>query len=150
MAEVGLFAEPVRTVPAPRPDTTPGEQLRARQAANIRQGFHPLGDLPGGPYRLGRIRLHPDASRAGAREEVPPDALTCGGCRFRQLVHGGARHYPKCTLGRREIPSPAGDPPGSHAGVRTIPGPRETHGDRSDVRAWWPACMSYEPLEEST
>jgi hypothetical protein len=142
-AQVELFGEPDRIAPEPPADLTSGERLRERQAANIRQGLHPLGDLPGGPRHYGIVHLHPDASRATSRQDAPAGALTCGRCVHRQLVHGGARDYPKCTVGRQVHRSPAGDPPGSAEGIRTIPGPRETHGARTDVRAWWPACTDY-------
>jgi hypothetical protein len=147
----GLFAEPPRTYAAagePLRERTAGERLRDKQAHLIAVGRHPLSDPPGGRPQYGILRLHPDACRdvrwSTGKAQIPEGAPTCGTCVHRQLVNGGARDWPKCTYGRVETPSPAGDPPGSAAGVRVKPGPRETHGDRSDVRAWWPACTDYE------
>lgn len=147
-APEGLFDEPTRRYGVSLPKQTVGERMRDRQAALISVGRHPLSDQPGGPRLYGILRLHPDACRdvrwSTGKDRIPEGAPTCGTCRFRQPVHGGAKDYPKCTWGRVETPSPAGDPPGSAAGVRSTPGPRETHGDRSDVRAWWPGCTDYE------
>ena len=65
MVELGLFAEPERTVVEPPPEATPGERLRARQAANIRLGLHPLEDLAPVvdlPVRDQLVELAPDRS----------------------------------------------------------------------------------------
>lgn|GEM_PF-2922067 len=134
-----LFDEPARHIPEPVPKLTAGERLRRRQAASILAGRHPLSDPPGGPLRYGVLRLHPEASRVTVRELVPPGTPTCGGCRFRSPVHGGAKDYPKCTWGRSPTTSPSGY-------SYEKPGPRESHSERSDVRAWWPACIDHEPV----
>jgi hypothetical protein len=142
--QLGLFDEPGRTADAPPETLTPGERLRRAQATKIRNGLHPLsGDGRGRAI----IRLHPDASRDPDDRAGP--GPRCGDCRFREQVHGGARSYPKCTIGTTVTPSPAGDPPGSAAGVITKYGPRVTHGETTDVRAWWPACTDHEPTEET-
>jgi hypothetical protein len=135
----GLFAEPPRQYAAagePVPERTASERMRDRQAANIAAGRHPLSDPPGARPQYGILRLHPDACRdvrwSAAKAQIPAGAPTCGACRFRQSVHGGAKDYPKCTWGR------------VYAGSLSKEGPREMHGERSDVRAWWPACTDYE------
>ena len=92
-----------------------GEQLSAdrrrtlRQRADVAVGRHPLtrGPLAVGP------------------------SLTCGRCRFREVLAYHARSYPKCVW------QPAS------AEASSWP-PRVSHGSASDVRAWWPACPDYE------
>jgi hypothetical protein len=66
--------------------------------------------------RLVAAGIHP-LTRGPAR----PDLGTCGDCRFRVLVDYHARKWPKCERGPR------------------------THGEQTDVRAWWPACPRFEP-----
>lgn len=53
-----------------------------------------------------------------------PELGTCGTCHFRSPNQGTSREYPKCHFGD---------------------GVRITRGAATDVRAWWPACGSYEP-----
>lgn len=131
-------------VPRPEPGVTltPGERLRERQAARIAVGLHPLS------YDGAIIRLHPDAGRPLSKGEGDPDAPTCGTCRFRIIVGGHARSFPKCMYGRteREIPIEHRRRFGPTVRITT---PRATSGLASDVRTWWPACTAYEP-EEST
>ena len=97
-----------------------GEQLSAgrrrtlRQRADLEAGRHPLA---GGPLAVG-------------------PSLTCGDCRFREVLPYHARSYPKCQW----------RPPG--AGPSSWP-PRVSHGSATDVRAWWPACPDYEHRTEN-
>lgn len=106
------------TVP-PEPEVLSRGERRARLVAKrIARGEHPLG----------RIALHADAARARGG-----DGLTCGGCRFRELLEHHNRTYPKCLL-------PV------HYGDR-VTYPRNTGCESSDIRAWWPACTDYQPQE---
>jgi hypothetical protein len=61
--------------------------------------------------------IHP--LRGGA---VRPDLGTCGDCVHRRVVSWKAGAYPKCWH----------------------PTSPRTHGQRTDVRAWWPACSEHE------
>lgn len=125
--QLSLFdADPLRTLPPPaEPDRTPGERRRARQAAAIAVGRHPLS-----LHAAQRLRLHDDAQRALTVTAGP----SCGGCRFRQRVNTGhARSYPKCLW------------PDPQAYGKW---PRETSGIGSDVLASWPACRDFEPATE--
>jgi hypothetical protein len=122
----GLFdMEPV-VVP---PDTrTAGEKRRDRIAAAIAVGTHPLGLVfPG-------LRVNPNPE------------LTCGNCRFRAPVHGGARSYPKCLrdYSETEIPPAARR---RYGPTKRISMPYVTHGEATDVRAGWPACQFHQPKE---
>lgn len=99
--------------------------IRQREALAV--GQHPLAAV--GIL----LRLHPDAARVTGPNQRDEPGLRCGSCRFRQLVHGGAKDYPKCVV------SPAGD---GRA-------PRASHGSGTDVRAWWPACTDYQPKEST-
>lgn len=71
-----------------------------------------------GVHPLMKGPLHPEASRQRSPASPGTDPFTCGTCTHRDV--GG---YPKCDVG-----------PLSRA-VTT------------DVRAWWPACPSYDPKE---
>lgn len=92
-----------------------GGRLRVRQQQDVTNGRHPL---TGG-------RLHPDASRDRTARSGAHDRLTCGTCVHRVATHGGtaAGGYPKCDA----------------FGPKAL-----THSATTDVRAWWPACTSYE------
>lgn len=104
-----------------------GQRRTHRHRQLLERGIHPLS----GPNAYFRIRLHPNAA--------PPDDPTaagrrCGNCRFRELQLHHDYRYPKCfwtgSLGPDEL-----DKHGY---------PRVTHGEGSDVRAWWPACTDHE------
>ena len=105
-------------------DLPPGAEVpldRARQlvAARIMAGQHPLS------YGGRRLPLHPDAPRSVDRSAPGP---RCGTCKWRVLHHHHDKSYPKCEFGD---------------------GIRVSHGESSDVRAWWPACHDY-AMPEST
>ncbi len=70
-------------------------------------------------------RVHPDADRERTPASGKRDPLTCGSCQLRGLVGGHAKSFPKCLR----------------------PGARITKGPATDVRAWWPACLDYQPKE---
>lgn len=107
------------------PKSTRGQKRIARQLQALRHGQHPLALNPLA-VPTGRLKLHPDA--ADAADRTAP-GLRCGTCRLRQAQAGGSRDYPKCAW-----PDPI-----------HVNWPRATHGDGSDVRAWWPACVDYQP-----
>lgn len=56
------------------------------------------------------------------RTRARPDLGTCGGCVHRVVRNAGtSRPFPKCDVSR------------------------QTRGEQTDVRAWWPACDRFEP-----
>jgi hypothetical protein len=114
---------------------TPAQALRARQAARIATGVHPLA-LDGAT-----IRLHPDAGAAGGP--------TCGTCVHRVLMGGHAKDYPKCVFGTTVTPIPP-EQQRRHGPTRIVTQPRVTNGAATDVRAWWPACTDWAATEAST
>ncbi|SHT54244.1 Uncharacterised protein [Mycobacteroides abscessus subsp. abscessus] len=77
-----------------------------------------------GWHPLGYVPLHKDAAvvRGGP-------GLTCGDCKFR-IVH----RWPKC-----HFPVQMGE---------TTTYPRDTGGESSDIRKWWPACRDFQPHED--
>lgn len=126
---LALFpADPYRADPEPSApdDRTRGQRLRDRQAARIVAGLHPLS------LRGVYIRLHPAVPPDPSRDDGG-DYPRCGTCRFRVLVGGRGRAFPKCLVGYR--------PPV----VQTAP--RYSGGDATDVRAWWPGCGDWEPKD---
>lgn len=90
---------------------------RAQQHDVIRAGLHPLSLT--GP----RLALHAGAPADGLDEHAP--GHRCGSCKHRvRQRFGGPQTYPKCVHPARE-----------HTGG----------GPAADVRAWWPACVDYQP-----
>jgi hypothetical protein len=118
--QAGLFdMDPVAPDP---PETLSADRRRTlNQQRRIDNGRHPLE--PVWPtYR------HPDTrGEVYTREDPKGRPLTCGTCRFRELLGYHVRSYPKCVQGDTA--------------------PRATHGAASDVRGWWPACDRWEPHE---
>jgi hypothetical protein len=111
---------------------TPAQAMRARQAARIAAGVHPLA-LDGAS-----LRLHPDAAT--------DDGPTCGTCVHRQQMGGHAKNYPKCLYGYTKTPIPAEQQrPGGPRFRITMP--RVTRGAATDVRAGWPACTDWAPTD---
>lgn len=126
MSMDGLFEVPedAYLIPPAPENLTRAERRRRLVAERIATGGHPLGK---------RIRLHDAADRTRSGE-----GLTCGTCRFRVIVGGNQRSYPKCRL------------PVKLSDGREFY-PRDTGCDSSDVRRWWPACTGYEAKDaEST
>lgn len=118
MFEPGLFDVPddAYLIP-PAPEKPARAERRNRLVANrIQTGWHPLG----------YVLMHPDASKD--RDAGGP---RCGGCRFRVVTSYHNKSYPKCRL-----PVQRGD---------TTTYPRDTGCESSDIRAWWPACVDYQP-----
>lgn len=100
--------------PVTVPTADAGEKLSADRLRTLRQ----KADVSNGVHPLTRRSINPDAAR------------TCGSCRFRELLHGGSRSYPKCTFGDSRMP-------------------RATHSAASDVRAWWPGCGDHQTPAEA-
>lgn len=122
--QLSLFDAPLAEL-APLPPAPPGKtrgQIRiARQAEALRHGYHPLHLTT-----AHGLRLHPGAAPA---DDKAAAGHRCGTCWFRRPLSGHARSYPKCLF-----PSVAWAPGGW---------PRQSDGDGTDVRRWWPACTDY-------
>jgi hypothetical protein len=116
----------------PTAKQTPAQALRARQAARIAVGVHPLA-LDGST-----IRLHLDA-----RTEGGP---TCGTCLYRRKLGGHAKDYPKCLYGYTETPIPEAQQR-RYGPKLTITMPRVTRGAATDCLAAWPACTDWAPAD---
>lgn len=116
-------------VPAPEPAVKLSTDARRtqRQLEALAGGWHPLSAAG---YR---IRLHVGAPVDRLDRDAP--GLRCGGCAFRELAGHHNRSYGKCFF-------PGGERPRTGW-------PRITHGPGTDIRAWWPACVDYQPREES-
>lgn len=138
-----MTADPLFEVDVPAVvEQTAAQRLRARQAASIAAGFHPLA--------LGgrSLRLHPDAARPTASDGHGSDPYRCGSCVFRRLVGGHAKDYPKCLFGETSTPIPEGEQV-RHGPKLRITTPRATRGAATDVKAWWPACVDWRPVESA-
>lgn len=112
-----LFDLPnVRHVSAEVSSLSPQQKLTRRQHDLLGAGLHPLSVVLSTP-----LRLHQDAAPA-----QPKDApgLRCGTCKFRELLQHHDRSYAKCLFGE---------------------GVRSSHGPATDVRAYWSACVDYQP-----
>lgn len=127
MSEDGALFDmaPVAT-PIP-PGLSPGQRRTARQRQLLQRGVHPLS----GSQAYSQIRLHPEAAPV---DDADAEGRRCGNCRFRELALHHDYRYPKCfwtgSLGPEEL----------HKHGH----PRVTHGEATDVRAWWPACTDHE------
>lgn len=102
------------------PNAPEAEKLSADQRRTQRQAR----DIANGVHPLTRWRLHPEADRTRTRESGARDPFTCGTCRLRAIYTWRSKSYAKCEV---------------DGGVMA------THSAASDVRAWWPACLKYEP-----
>lgn len=89
---------------------------REQQRALVAARLHPLSlDGP-------TLRLHADAPADGLDEHA--SGVRCGSCLHRRRRKlSGKQSYPKCV----------------HPARQALSGPT------SDVRAWWPACVDYQP-----
>lgn len=117
-----LFEVPEADRVEPQPQMSPGRRRTIRQQQLALAGLHPLTAALRQP-----LQLHRDAAPAGDRDA---DGLRCGGCRHREIVGYHNRSYPKCLIGDSKYINDR---------------PRFTHGEGTDVRAWWPACVDYQP-----
>lgn len=129
MSDPGLFdAEPFRqALPPPVPKLSAGRRLKLRQEQAIRLGWHPLSHVTADGLRL-----------------APEGTGTCGDCRFRR-PSAGDHTYPKCLYGAYETEETGYE---GRPFVRTHY-PRVSASLQTDCRAWWPACVDFEPKETS-
>lgn len=124
MSEPSLFDAAPFAVELSEPvKLTAGQRLKARQQEKIRAGEHPLSWV-GEVAR--RVPLAPEGTG------------TCGTCALKLRPHNRGRAYPKCSGGTFRVPA--------GAGFREV-WPRAARSEATDVRAWWPACTSYESRE---
>lgn len=120
MTEYALFDIPEDQYVTPPEPENPSRSERRKRLVNARisQGTHPLG----------YISLHPDAPQD--REAPGP---RCGDCIHRVAIRHHDKSYPKC-----HYPTTVGGQ------TRHL---RDTHGEASDIRAWWPACITFQGRE---
>jgi hypothetical protein len=106
--------------PTPAPQAEESEGVRRTR----RQHEHLAAGLHPLTLILTRpLRLHDGAAPA---DDAQADGHRCGGCAHRTHTSHNGRRYPKCG----------------------IPG-RISSGAATDCRAWWPACVDYQPKEGS-
>lgn len=118
--------------PEPVEELSAGQRLTRRQQQDVSNGKHPLTGGPLHPEattrRHGPISGHEDTCHGEVPCSGSRDPFTCGSCVFRD-----PQGYAKCVL-----PNPSTGKPWPT---------RVSHSARSDVRAWWPACVDYEPVD---
>lgn len=104
-------------------DITKGARRRLRQNLAMHNRRHPLLAIMGVTNQAlhGSVTVEVELPIMDRRPTVT--GPTCGDCRFR-IMQGAAsdRDYPKCF---------------GFDGLNT-------HGESTDVRAWWPACHRFE------
>lgn len=103
--------------PEPQPHKDP--DLSAGRRLTLRQ----QADIRAGRHPLTAGLLHPEADRGSTKDDGANRPYSCGTCVFRQVLGHHNHAYPKCTA--------FGDT-------------YQTHSAATDVRAWWPACPSYQ------
>jgi len=124
LSEPALFDVDPVPLAEPGPKLSGDRRRTLRQAQALANGRHPLALVHGTP-----LRLHPDAPPADDRKAPGP---RCGGCTFIERQDG----WLKCTRGRS-----------GEIYTKTFRrGPYETHGAATDIRAWWPGCEKWEPV----
>jgi hypothetical protein len=95
---------------------------KPQRSAGQRMTERQAQDVREGRHPLTRGPLHHQADM-GARKGDPTGLMfRCGSCIHRVSLNHHGEHWPKCDLA-------------------TI-----THGQASDVRAWWPACPLWEDM----
>ena len=116
--------EPVPAEPQPKESAT--VRRTKRQAALLAARRHPLSSPMGSS-----LFLHAEAAPAGDRSAP---GRRCGNCRFRQILGYHNRSYAKCMA------------PGlmSAEAYEQHGPPRVSHGEATDVRAWWPGCTDHD------
>ncbi|RCG19080.1 hypothetical protein DQ384_38020 [Sphaerisporangium album] len=118
-----LFELPDAGPPAPPvPRESATVRRTRRQAEMLGRGIHPLSAV-----LTVTLRLHPEAPRHDDREA---EGRRCGNCVHRELTGRGRRRWPKCLIGWSSEPY--------------IEPPRASHGEATDCRAWWPACVDHQ------
>ena len=122
-----LFDAGPPAIPAgPQPKESATVRRTRRQAALLAAGRHPLSSPMG-------VSLFLHAEAAPADDRTAP-GRRCGNCRFRQILGHHSRSYAKCMA------------PGlmSAESYEQHGPPRVSHGEATDVRAWWPGCADHE------
>lgn len=122
-----LFGMDAVVVPIPK-SLSPDRRRTLRQAEAIARGLHPLALVF--PW----VRMLPTADRSAQASDGKSLPERCGSCRLRQVFSYHNRSYAKCLA-----------PDSASAAEYERQPPRMSHSSASDVRAWWPACTSYEP-----
>lgn len=102
--------------PEPAPHKDPN--LSADRRLTLRQ----QADIRDGKHPLTHGPLHDQADREATREDRRRP-FTCGTCVFREIFSYHNRTYPKCVAYYRVYVK---------------------HSAQTDVRAWWPACPTYQ------
>ena len=124
MADLTLFDMDPETPREPKVKLSADRRRTLRQMAALERGRHPLSLLYSHP-----LALHPDAPGPHDREAPGP---RCGTCQFRTSATSNGWHsFPKCGF---EV-----------SGTQ----PYVTFSAASDCRAWWPACLRYQPAKGS-
>ena len=104
------------------PSATPG--LDNGRSAGARRTARRLELIRQGRHPLRDMILHESASRDAQPSDTGRLPYRCGSCVHRILsMRGACGAVPKCDL-------------------TTM-----SHSEASDVRAWWPACPQYAPIE---
>lgn len=99
------------------PAPVPVEKLSADRRRTRRQ----KEAIARGVHPVTRLPLHSDP------------AAKCGTCALRSAFGHGARSYQKCTL----------DAPDGNI----YAGPFVSSSAATDIRAWWPGCTRWQPIE---
>ena len=89
---------------------------RTDLSADRRRTLRQAAEIKAGRHPLTRGPLHAEADTSAHRDDGKKLPFRCGSC-----VHRVDRGWPKCDLSTMSASA------------------------ASDVRAWWPACPSYEP-----
>lgn len=112
-------------VPVPAAPARREIPLYERQRAKIRRGEHPLSGV---------------GERPALVLLAPAGTGTCGTCALKLRPAHHRRAWPKCAAGALR------EPDGS--GYREV-WPRAAHNASSDVSSGWPACVDYQPREDT-
>lgn len=107
---------PLPGMPEPAPELIELAGMSAGRRLTNRQ----TRDVKAGRHPLTGGNLHEHADTTAHPGDPTGLSFRCGYCTHRVLMHWKDDHYPKCDLS-------------------TI-----THGQATDVRAWWPACPKWE------
>jgi hypothetical protein len=124
---MSVIQRPLFPMPASTTGVERGEWIdkgiSGRAKVRIALGKHPLECVQPG------LNLHPDASRDPEDRAPGP---RCGTCRFAVAVTWHNKRYNKCGYPNAALDDDAA---------------RASHSEQTDLRLWWPACMTYEPNE---
>lgn len=119
--EVDLFGEVVEP-----PDPTRDGEKGSGRSDGRRRTERQAELIKLGQHPMMSGPLHELADRTAMRDDGKELPYRCGSCVHRIIRNHGAKTYPKCDL------TPM------------------SHSEASDVRAWWPACPSYQPIPKES